>query len=377
MDIKSKWDILIIGGGLAGLTTALHLAHHGKRICLIEKNPYPQHKVCGEYVSNEVLPYLNSLDIHPFSVGAKKIDTLEISNERGRSLQTELPLGGFGISRFAFDSLLYHSLKDRATVIFDTVEEVKFDKDHFVVRTKKAEETYLSHFVIGAFGKRSNLDISLKRNFITRKSPWLAIKNHYEYEDLPENVVALHNFKGGYCGLSKIENGEVNACYLATFKSFRASGDIETFQNRILSQNPYLNEFFATAKPAFEKPLTISQISFDEKQPVENHIFMVGDSAGLIHPLCGNGMAMAIRSAQIFSELFLAMYETAKMDRAGIEKEYTALWKREFGKRLKTGRYIQKILIHPLTSSIGFAAARRVPSLLPNIIQKTHGSPRK
>src|SRR5690606_24208169 len=105
MPTKKKWDVIIVGGGLAGLTAALHLASNNQNVCLIEKNSYPHHKVCGEYVSNEVLPYLNRLGIDPFSLGAKKISNFEITNSKGVPVKTKLPLGGFGISRYCFDNL--------------------------------------------------------------------------------------------------------------------------------------------------------------------------------------------------------------------------------------------------------------------------------
>ena len=81
MTNKNKFDIIIVGGGLAGLTTALHLANNNCKVCLIEKNEYPHHKVCGEYVSNEVLSYLEILGIDPFLEGAKKITKFEIDQK--------------------------------------------------------------------------------------------------------------------------------------------------------------------------------------------------------------------------------------------------------------------------------------------------------
>ena len=372
---KTKWDIIIIGGGLAGLTTALHLANENYKICLIEKSEYPHHKVCGEYVSNEVLPYLNFLGIDPFSVGAKKISKLKITDTKGLPINATLPLGGFGISRFAFDNLMFQTLKDKIEIIFDTVEKVIFEGNNFSVTTQ-AKDVFKADFVIGTFGKRSNIDSFLKRSFMIKKSPWLAVKSHYEY-DLAEDTVALHNFNGGYCGLSKTETNAVNACYLTTFKSFKKYGDIDSFQKKELSKNPLLNTFFEEAKPIFKKPLTISQISFQKKEPVENHIFMVGDSAGIIHPLCGNGMAMAIRSSQIFSDLFIEAFQKDGFDRAKLEKDYATKWQYEFGERLRTGRLIQKVLMNPITSKAGFTLARSIPKLVPKIIEKTHGSPIK
>ncbi|WP_317045319.1 FAD-dependent oxidoreductase [Formosa algae] len=66
------FDVIIVGGGLAGLSSAIHLSKGNLNVLVIEKNSYPKHKVCGEYISNEVLPYLNFLDIDVFKLGAQK-----------------------------------------------------------------------------------------------------------------------------------------------------------------------------------------------------------------------------------------------------------------------------------------------------------------
>ncbi len=372
MAVTPKFEVVIIGGGLAGLTTALHLSENGCQVCLIEKYPYPHHKVCGEYVSNEVLPYLNLMGIDPFKLGAKKISKFQITDTTGNPIKASLPLGGFGISRYAFDNLLYETLINKAQVIFDTVEKVIFEADSFKITTQQ-KTSFRADYVVGAFGKRSNLDSFLKRKFMDKPSPWLAVKAHYKYE-FPDDTVALHNFEGGYCGLSKTETNAVNACYLTTFKSFKKFGDIQVFQQKVLSKNPFLKTFFKEAEPLFPKPLTIGQVSFDEKNPVENHIFMVGDSAGLIHPLCGNGMAMGIHGAKIFSELFLESIQNKLQHRLQLEAAYTELWHRTFSKRLKTGKLVQNILMNPIAEKIGFSIAKHVPSLLPTLIKKTHGN---
>jgi len=96
---KTDFDVLIIGGGLAGLTSAIHLSKENVKVLLIEKNEFPKHKVCGEYISNEVLPYLTSLDVNPFKLGAQKINRFLLSTPKSRTIEAELPLGGFGISR--------------------------------------------------------------------------------------------------------------------------------------------------------------------------------------------------------------------------------------------------------------------------------------
>ena len=277
------------------------------------------------------------------------------------------------MSRYALDNLLYQKAKETVDFDFTTVENVTFHSNQFTITTQNQTE-YQANYVVGGFGKRSNLDKKLNRKFIQQKSPWLAVKAHYDF-DFPKNKVALHAFDGGYCGLSKTETGAVNACYLATYTSFKNFSGIEDYQENTMSKNPALQSFFSEATLLFDSPLTIGQISFQPKKPVENHIFMVGDSAGLIHPLCGNGMAMAIHSAKIFSEIFLKYDALKDQNRNLIEKEYTKQWNKTFSNRLKTGRFIQKILMNETMANIGFSAISTFPFLLKNIIKKTHGKP--
>ena len=364
-------EVLIIGGGLAGLTAGIHLSQQGFDVLLIEKYAYPHHKVCGEYVSNEVLPYLKRLGVDPIKNGAKNISSFEISNIKGELLSTKLPLGGFGISRYHLDNILYQKLSETAAVEIATVSAVCFLKEIFEVQTQVGGE-YTADFVLGAYGKRSNLDMQWKRNFIQKPSQWLGVKAHYEF-NMPEDIVALHNFNGGYCGLSQTETGAVNACYLTTYTAFKKHKNIDVFQQEVLCENPHLNHFFRNATLLFDAPLTISQVSFSKKETIENHVIMLGDGAGLIHPLCGNGMAMAIHSAKLFSEIFIESKNTGQT-RKTIEARYASNWQASFSGRLRAGMLIQKMLLKPMATQVGFKVAKVIPGMLPMVIKQTHGA---
>ena len=318
-------DVIIIGGGLAGLTAGIHLSKKGFFVTIIEKNDFPKHKVCGEYISNEVMLYFNWLGIDLSDLRPTTISKLQFSTVNGTIINAKLPLGGFGISRFELDFYLYKkAISNGCSILQEEVEDVVFDCNTFTTTTTNGS-ILKSEIVIGAFGKRSNIDLRLNRKFIQQKSPWLAVKAHYK-GDFPNDLVGLHNFKGGYCGVSKVEKDLLNICYLVQYESFKEYKNTIDFQNLVLKQNPHLNEIFENSKMVFEKPLTISQISFEKKDPVENHILMIGDTAGLIHPLCGNGMAMAIHSAKLVSDL-LCKFKTKEIkSRDELEKEYTKLW---------------------------------------------------
>ena len=364
-------EVLIIGGGLAGLTSAIHLTKMGCKVVVIEKNSYPKHKVCGEYISNEVLPYFEWLQIKIEELNPTHIASLKFSSESGRTIETQLPLGGFGISRYTLDHALYlKALSQNCKIIEDQVNEVIFKNDYFEVHLASGK-TLTAKVILGGFGKRSNLDIKMKRNFIEQKSPWLGVKSHYQGE-LDETVVGLHNFKGGYCGVSKVEDNLLNICYLTNFKSFKKYKNIEEFQEKVVSQNPHLKNILENSTSVFEKPLTISQICFEKKENVENHILMMGDTAGLIHPLCGNGMAMAIHSAKLASEETID-FLSVKISRQEMERNYSSNWNKNFKQRLWYGRILGSILEHSKLSEVLTNLITHLPFLLPIIIRKTHG----
>lgn len=367
-------EVLIIGGGLAGLTAAIHLSKIGLQVTVIEKNEFPKHKVCGEYISNEVLPYLNWLDLNIADLNPTNITKLEFSAASGKTIKSTLPLGGFGISRFALDEYLYKkALENGCTIIEDNVENIVFENNQFIVTTAN-KNCLKSEIVIGAFGKRSTIDQKLNRDFIQKKSYWLAVKAHYS-GNFPNDVVGLHNFKGGYCGVSKVEKDIINICYLADYETFKQFKNIEEYQKSVVSQNPHLRVIFEKSKLLFEKPLTISQISFEKKQAVENHILMIGDTAGLIHPLCGNGMAMAIHSAKIVSELVEKYFANEIKSRKELEEKYIQEWNFNFKKRLKMGRLLSNLLQKQKLSAVLMRILIIFPFLLSKIIKKTHGTP--
>lgn len=372
--MKKNNRILIIGGGLAGLTAAIHLSKIGLKVILIEKNRYPKHKVCGEYISNEVLSYLKWLELDCEILKPTHLSKFQFSFIDGKMLESKLPLGGFGASRFLLDDFLCKkALENGCEIIQDTVENIMFSKNEFTVTTAK-NTVFKTEILIGAYGKRSNIDLELNRDFIRKKAPWLAIKAHYSGV-FPSDLVGLYHFKGGYCGVSKVENEKINICYLADYKTFKQYKDIEEYEKNVVSKNPHLKSILENCKPLFEKPLTISQISFEEKKAVDNHMLMIGDTAGLIHPLCGNGMAMAIHSAKIVSELIESYLQNKITSRLELELKYQKEWNRNFRKRLQIGRILATVFQRQKLANGLLRILIQFPFLLPIIIKKTHGKP--
>ena len=362
------YDIIIIGGGLAGLVSSIQLSKAGKKVIVIEKKKYPFHRVCGEYISNEVRPFLESIGLNFDKLSVKEISKFQFTSPSGRVLETDLDLGGFGISRFKIDEELYHLAQSVGVefLLENTVESVDFQDDTFTIKT--SFDTFESKYVIGTYGKRTKLDATLQRDFFNKRSPYIGVKYHIKV-DFPIDLIALHNFKDGYCGISAIEDDKYCLCYLTTRENLKKHGNIVEMERNILWRNPHLQKIFTESEFLYDKPEVINEISFSPKTTIENHVLMAGDTAGLITPLCGNGMAMAIHGAKLLSDSILENYE----DRDLVEKSYQKDWKKHFEKRLWIGRNVQKLFGNEVVSEIALSTMKSFKPLLRLIIKATHG----
>ncbi len=367
-------DVIIIGGGLAGLGNAILLASYGWSVTVLEKGNFPKHKVCGEYVSNEVGPFLRQLGVKiPFET--PQINNLQVTTSSGSYLNLPLDLGGFGISRYQLDHLLAEKAIATGSQIQTKtkVKSLEYDpkQDFFTMRASDGS-IYHSKVVIGSFGKLSVMDRHLNRDFLKQSSPYVGVKYHLSI-DKPEDQIGLHHFKGGYCGISRVEDGRYCLCYLAKRHHLKKAGGIHEMEDQILKANPYLRQIFQQGEFLWEKPLVINEISFAQKSLVEDHVLTAGDAAGMITPLCGNGMAMALHSAKILAPE-ISGFLSGELDRSTMEGRYESNWRSTFGKRIKTGLNIQELALgNPIWGQMAVDFFNVFPSLAKRIIPYTHG----
>ena len=371
--MKKKYgEVLIVGGGLSGLVASLLLVKKGYTVTVVEKKSYPFHRVCGEYVSNEVLGFLKRNRLYPDFLELPSIDTFEFSDTKGKAVLLPLDLGGFGISRYALDNWLYQKAGKEGVNFLTgtTVTNLEYleEEDHFQVDLSDFQSLRVP-IVLGAFGKRSKLDQVLERPFFTKRSPYIGVKYHVQAEG-STHTVALHNFQGGYCGFNAIEDGKFNLCYLGNRDQLRQYGSIQELERAILWKNPLLKRIFEGSTFLWEKPEVITEINFERKKPVENHLLLLGDSAGLITPLCGNGMAMAMHSALLVTE---ALEEGNT--RKEVEERYFQSWNAQFYHRLGVGKAIQGLFGSGRGSVLARKLIQHVPFVARTLVKNTHGQP--
>lgn len=206
----------------------------------------------------------------------------------------------------------------------------------------------------------------------------MGVKYHIK-TDYPANEIGLDNFEGGYCGISKVEDDTYNLCYLYKRPEQKNYKTIQELQENVLYKNPVLKNIFTSSDFLFPEPEVINEICFAPKTLIENHIIMCGDTAGLITPLCGNGMSMAINSARILSKLLL---QSGTLDgdidankRLMLEKAYKKEWNKNFKSRLFWGRTIQGFFGNPAVTSLFLNSIHRVAPVEKWLLSRTHGQP--
>ncbi len=371
-------DAAIIGGGLAGLSLSIQLAKTGHSVILFEKEKYPYHKVCGEYISLESWNFIETLGLPLSKMNLPVINKLVVSSPNGNKIESQLDLGGFGISRYALDNALYKIAKENGVMVLQEtkVSDVIFKDDAFIISAGNLKVQ--AKVVAGTFGKKSNLDVKFARDFIKEKpnklNNYIGVKYHVKSNE-PVDTIALHNFKDGYCGISKIEDDKYCLCYLTTANNLKASNNsIAQMEKNVLQKNPFLQKIFSQATFLYKEPVTISQISFQKKSLTEDHVLMIGDAAGMITPLCGNGMSMALQGSKIaFVEINNFLQN--KISREKMEHNYINKWNKQFSPRLKNGRLIQGFFGKEWMTNFFITSLKPFPFLIKRLIKSTHGQP--
>ena len=284
-------DVAIVGGGLAGLAVAIQCARAGFRIVVFEKDVYPRHKVCGEYISHESTPFLKELGVPLDAMDLPQIETFRLTSHHNVMAECALKPGGFGLSRFTLDSMLAEQATQAgAEVRTQTrVNHVEGDiKSGFLLRTVQGDECR-ARVALGAWGRHGGLTAPLKSG-----DSWVGFKYHLD-EGPESHEIEIHAFAHGYAGVSRVEDDRWCMAYLCRNEALQACGnDVTRLESEHLSANGFLAERLKAKK--IVGPLATSRFHFGV---TPSHAMpTLGDGAGFIPPISGNGMSLALRGAK-------------------------------------------------------------------------------
>lgn len=354
------YDVAIAGAGPGGSTLAALLAQQGLSVALFDRDEFPRDKLCGEFLSYDALPPLEIIGLLPELErhGATLIERCRIVGPRG-TYEFELPRAARGVSRLLLDALLVRRAAALGATVREgwTVDAIRRLRDGFSLDTRDRErepQLVTAHIVVGAWGRWGRIDRQLERPFtrdMARRH--FGFKRHYRPsasdalapDTTPSQTIDLYSFPRGYLGVNGVEGGEVNICGLVHASSLDGlRGGWETFVDSLPREGEHLRRLFASHAPAQAQFLSSEPVIFAARSPAVNGILMVGDAAGIIDPLAGNGMAMAIQSALVAASIIV---RRKLNDADAIAHEYDATYRAYFLDRIRWSRRVAKFLSRP------------------------------
>jgi len=346
-------DFLIIGGGIAGLSVVNRLVDLAETPVLIEASDYPSHKICGEFLSPESLPYLEDWGIIP----ENKIKKTTFFTENS-IFDFTFPKEAASMSRYELDKKLCDRAKENGATIITNMKVVALtavvNSPTTLYEAKLSDGTtlYARNVFVGG-GRFFNVSL----NSLKPKMPYLGFKAHFSGID-SEETLEMHAVENGYLGISPIEKNVVNVACLAkvTEKITNPEKFIEDFLNKKGAK--LVNEKLKGGKMLFDKWLFTEAPEFEAKaNPHLKNIYFIGDAAGGIAPATGNGLGMAITSGYMAADY--AVSEDSLL--------FHKAWKKRYGPRIKRGQLLHQVMMNKILTKVSFFICKHAP-FIPKII---------
>jgi geranylgeranyl reductase family protein len=361
-----KVDVLVIGAGPGGSTTAYHLARAGLDVMLVERASFPREKVCGDGLTPRAVVALERMGIDLADPGFERHHGLRIYSRR---VTLELPWPairsfpghGFTMTRGAFDELLARRAEKAGATLLERTEAVSPLVDggwvngalvrdaegpssdpaevraRFVVASDGASSRFAGQAGVRREPKRP-LGIAARGYYRTPRhpGPWLEV-----WMDLWEDDVLMP----GYGWLFPLSDGSVNvgAGLLNTFKNFKDVSAQRVYDAfvRMLPERFGVTDATAEGRP-LSGPLPMG---FSRTPAAVPGMLVVGDAAGVVNPFNGEGIAYAMESAELAAEL---LREAIVGGRPGLAQMYGPLLHERYGRYFSLGRVFVKAIGHPV-----------------------------
>ena len=373
----TAWDIAVIGGGVAGSTAAALLARHGLQVILIEKGTFPRQKVCGEFLSPEGADVLSRLGVWP-QVEAhhpQRIDGFTLTAGR-RQTRHRLPSPGWGVSRWVLDHLLWeHALRSGvATHERCTVEQVTGDFQRgfsLTLRQAGLSSTHIqARAVLCAAGRQWQPRSQQRTPRYRGRSRFVGLKAHVQGVPLDRHV-ELHTIRHGYCGMVEVADGVTNlCCWVEAEVLRRAGGTPHRFLDSALRENSHLCLRLQGVEQGGISWTTTSFTYGRAVAPVVSELWNIGDCAAMVAPLTGDGMGMGLRAAELAATMMLGVFRQESPWNLATT-EYARRWQGEFLPRLRWGRGLEALLLHPRLASLACGAVHWIPLLMNQLYRRT------
>jgi flavin-dependent dehydrogenase len=290
-------DAIVIGAGPAGAAAAIGLARAGAHVLLLERTRETGDALCGGFLSWQSLARLDALGIDHAALGGQQVGRVRLFAGSRRS-ETSLPQAAMGVSRQRLDTVLQAAAVAAGADLQRGVHATTIDGH--TVQTRGGA-TLAAPAIFLAAGKHGFRGQPREPASWQKHDPVMGLRlrlpHHAALDRLIGDAVELHLFDRGYAGLVRQEDGGANLC-LATHKSRldEAEGDPAALLRALGTEHPMLGERLAYAD--WSRSIdAIGHVPYGWRSAdTAPGLFRLGDQAGVIPSLAGEGMGLALAS---------------------------------------------------------------------------------
>lgn len=347
LGVLNHFDAIIVGAGIAGSSCALQLSRLGVKTLLLDRQTFPRHKTCGEFLSPESGQMLDFLGIQLQNhVHTSIMNQAKIIMPNGGEIQAPFPGPARGISRFELDNMLHEKATEAGCDLLTqaTVTGIRqLPDDSYEVEVKQKSQTLIfnSQTVIGAYGTKKLRGAKTAHDRRDQQL-FVGIKSHFSGIEMPPRV-DLFFCEGGYVGISPIENNRVNIAALVTLEAVQGSGkSVPEMLKAVSKSNSKLAVRLAEGIPVPGTQAGVAPIRLSNVPEPWSEYPHIGDALLMIPPLCGDGMSIALRSSILVAQ-WTVPYLQGKISFADWKEGYTEGANKEFTQLLRRSRRIQKL----------------------------------
>lgn len=358
------FDVAIAGAGPAGTSAAIELALKGAHVLLIEEKKFPRAKLCGEFISPECFTHFKRLGVmdRMSAAGGAPVAETVFYSRRGKSVAVpsewfESGAQALGLSRSEMDHQLLERAKNVGVVVLEQAHASLLVREREVrgirVRTADTSRDYHALVTVDATGRTRSLARQLDQPRASRRRnirPLVAFKSHLENARVAAGACEIYFYQRGYGGLSGVERGVSNLCFIVAAKDVRRYGsDPELVLREVVMKNSRAAYTLADAK-AVTPWLSVSLESFGRRTTVPaGNLLAVGDAAAFIDPFTGSGMLMALESGQVAAEM-ITRHLLSLRQGCGFESlanDYRTEYSRRFESRLRVSGLLRRAAFVP------------------------------
>lgn len=361
MSESFEFDVIVAGGGPAGASAAIHLATRGARVLLAEQKKFPRAKLCGEFISPECALHFERLGVADriFAARPARLSATVFYARTGRSVTVPSTWFGadgiaLGLSRAEMDERLLRRAADAGACVLEDTQVVGlvFDKDQVCGVTVKAggtEKEYHAPLTLDATGRTRALARRVGPQRSGSRPPLVAFKAHLENARVAPGACEIYFYRGGYGGLSCIENGLSNLCFIASARDVRACGaDAERVMREVVCQNSRASVTLADARAA-SPWLAVSLEGFGRHSVAPaGGLLAIGDAASFIDPFTGSGMLMALESGELVAGIIADHLDArTRLKTSELNADYQTAYHERFDARLRACALMRRAAFVP------------------------------